>query len=198
MEDLKTERSRSLPGAIGMFGLSIGISHLGDTLPHPVYALLSGVNASTIGVTVFAAVKLSEKAVTDRLTRILLFLSASAGLLYTALWYLPVIVVLAGIVAIIYDCRWFHGPVEWVVTFMKRRRGVRTHDNVESQSGTVSSLATRGDDQATLNQDGEQSSDITVTNSQVGLPDSEQDSETSSSKRDKPQVARIEHRSEMS
>lgn len=39
----------SLPGAIGMYALSLGISRVNDVLPSPVYALLSGLNASTVG-----------------------------------------------------------------------------------------------------------------------------------------------------
>ncbi|KAF3185312.1 hypothetical protein TWF788_004631 [Orbilia oligospora] len=38
----------SLPGAIGMYGLSLGVSKIGDKMPSPVYALLSGLNAATI------------------------------------------------------------------------------------------------------------------------------------------------------
>ncbi|KAK4694847.1 chromate transporter, partial [Lecanoromycetidae sp. Uapishka_2] len=60
-----------LPGAVGMYGLSVGIAHVGNTLPPPVYALLSGLNAATVGIIALAAVRLSERAVTDKLTRFL-------------------------------------------------------------------------------------------------------------------------------
>ncbi|KAH8432400.1 putative chromate ion transporter [Aspergillus melleus] len=36
-----------LPGAIGMYALSLGVQRIEETLPAPVYALLSGLNAST-------------------------------------------------------------------------------------------------------------------------------------------------------
>ena len=49
----------SLPGAIGMYGLSIGVQQMPDRLPPAVYALLSGLNASTVGVVAFAAVQVS-------------------------------------------------------------------------------------------------------------------------------------------
>lgn len=40
----------SLPGAIAMYGLSLGVQQMNEILPGPVYALLSGLNASTVGI----------------------------------------------------------------------------------------------------------------------------------------------------
>lgn len=91
--------------AIAAFGLSVGISGIGDILPSPVYALLSGLNAATVGIVALAAVQLSQKAVTDRLTRILVFLGGTAGMLYNALWYFPAIMVAAGLITILWDLR---------------------------------------------------------------------------------------------
>jgi chromate transport protein ChrA len=68
-----------------MYGLAVGISEVGDTLPGPVYALLSGLNAATVGIITLAAVQLSEKAITDKLTRSLVFLGGAAGMLYVSL-----------------------------------------------------------------------------------------------------------------
>jgi chromate transport protein ChrA len=96
----------SLPGAIGMYGLSLGVSRIGDTLPPPVYALLSGLNAATVGIIALAAVQLAQKAITDKITRALVFLGGVAGMLYTALWFFPVLMVGAGIVTIVWDFRW--------------------------------------------------------------------------------------------
>jgi chromate transport protein ChrA len=48
-----------LPGAIGMFLLSVGVAKIGETLPGPVYGLLSGLNASTVGIIALAAVQVS-------------------------------------------------------------------------------------------------------------------------------------------
>ncbi|KAJ4301992.1 hypothetical protein N0V88_002123 [Collariella sp. IMI 366227] len=101
----------SLPGAIGMYGLSIGVANIGDKLPGPVYALLSGLNAATVGVIALAAVELSQKAITDNLTRVVVFLSASVGMLYTALWYFPVLMVISGLATLTFDFRWVHRPV---------------------------------------------------------------------------------------
>jgi chromate transport protein ChrA len=98
----------SLPGAISAYGLAVGVSNINDTLPAPVYALLSGLNASTVGIIALAAVQLSQKAITDKLTRILVFLGGSAGMLYNALWYYPVLMVLGGVLTIAWDYKWGH------------------------------------------------------------------------------------------
>lgn len=47
----------SLPGAIGMFGLALGVQQIGEVLPSAVYALLSGMNAATVGIVALAAVQ---------------------------------------------------------------------------------------------------------------------------------------------
>ncbi|KAH6847108.1 chromate transporter-domain-containing protein [Chaetomium sp. MPI-CAGE-AT-0009] len=113
----------SLPAALGMFGLAIGISNVGETLPRAVYALLSGLNAATVGIIALAAVQLAQKAITDKLTRLLVFFGAAAGLLYNALWYFPLLMLVAGIIAVIHDFRWLHGPVKWVARLPRRVRG---------------------------------------------------------------------------
>ncbi|UNI17642.1 hypothetical protein JDV02_003970 [Purpureocillium takamizusanense] len=106
----------SLPGALGMYGLSIGVPNIGTALPRPVYALLSGLNASTVGIIVLAAVQLSEKAITDKMSRILVFLGAAAGMLYNALWYFPLLMFLAGVSTVVHDQRWLHRPVSVLAT----------------------------------------------------------------------------------
>lgn len=40
-----------------MFGLSLGVQRLDERLPDIVYALLSGLNASTVGIIALAAVQ---------------------------------------------------------------------------------------------------------------------------------------------
>jgi len=40
-----------------MFALALGVGRIGETLPDPVYALLSGLNASTVGIIAVAAVQ---------------------------------------------------------------------------------------------------------------------------------------------
>lgn len=91
-----------------MYGLSVGISRVGSSLPLPVYALISGLNAATVGIIALAAVRLAEKAITDRLTRALVYLGGIMGILYTALWYYPVLMIGAGITTTVWDMRWPH------------------------------------------------------------------------------------------
>ncbi|OJJ54851.1 hypothetical protein ASPSYDRAFT_210594 [Aspergillus sydowii CBS 593.65] len=93
----------SLPGAIGMYALSLGVQRIGETLPAPVYALLSGLNASTVGIIALAAVQLAEKAIRDKISRILVIFGACAGLCYSALWYFPVLMVAGGVATALWD-----------------------------------------------------------------------------------------------
>ncbi|KAK3300521.1 chromate transporter-domain-containing protein [Chaetomium fimeti] len=124
----------SLPAALGMFGLAIGISNVGETLPRPVYALLSGLNAATVGIIALAAVQLAQKAITDKLTRLLVFLGAAAGLLYNALWYFPVLMLIAGIISVIHDFRWLHGPVKWVAALPRKAMGRKKEREPEPEA----------------------------------------------------------------
>ncbi|KAK0742244.1 chromate transporter-domain-containing protein [Apiosordaria backusii] len=112
----------SLPGAIGMFGLSIGVSNIDENLPRMVYALLSGLNSATVGVIALAAVELSQKAITDNLTRIIVFVTAAAGMLYNALWYFPVLMLVSGVATLVNDYRWIHRPIKAVIKRFKRKR----------------------------------------------------------------------------
>lgn len=115
-----------------MYGLSVGISRVGEVLPGPVYALLSGLNAATVGIIALAAVQLAQKAITDKVTRILVFLGATAGMLYNALWYFPLLMFLAGAVTVVWDYRWLHPVVEKVLWAMRRRNRSRNPtDEVE-------------------------------------------------------------------
>ncbi|KAL4787195.1 chromate transporter-domain-containing protein [Aspergillus varians] len=92
-----------LPGAIGMYALSLGVQRINEKLPDPVYALLSGLNASTVGIIALAAVQLSEKAIRDKLSRMLVIFGACAGLCYSALWYFPVLMLVGGSVTVVWD-----------------------------------------------------------------------------------------------
>ena len=86
-----------------MYALAIGVSHVSNILPLPVYALLSGLNAATVGVIAFSAVQLATKAITDPLSRLIVVFSACAGLCYNALWYYPVLMVAGGISTVVWD-----------------------------------------------------------------------------------------------
>jgi len=111
----------SFPAALAMYGLSLGVEKIGETLPGPVYAVLSGVNAATVGIIALAAVQLARKAITDPLTRLLVVFGGCCGLCYNALWYLPVLLVFAGLVTTSWD---LVGRV-WVRGWRNRRRSSR-------------------------------------------------------------------------
>ena len=119
----------SLPGAIGMYGLSVGISCVGDTLPEPVYALLSGLNAATVGIIALAAVRLSERAITDKLTRFLVYLGGVMGMLYTALWYYPIIMLGAGITTLVWDLEYVQNTMAFI-----RKAGRKKHEQGKDPS----------------------------------------------------------------
>ena len=104
-----------------MYGLSIGVSRVNEILPGPAYALLSGLNSATVGIIAVAAVQLAQKAITDKVTRILVFLGATAGMLYNALWYFPLLMFLAGFMTVVWDFRWLHRPVGKLLGMVRRR-----------------------------------------------------------------------------
>ncbi|KAF3929030.1 hypothetical protein ABW20_dc0101784 [Dactylellina cionopaga] len=110
----------SLPGAVGMYGLSLGVSHIGESMPPPVYALLSGLNSATVGIIALAAVQLSEKAITDQFSRALVFLGGAIGMLYSALWFFPVLMMTGGVATVVWDYRWIHNIVKFPA---KKSRG---------------------------------------------------------------------------
>lgn len=86
-----------------MYALSLGVQNMSETLPKPVYSLLSGLNASTVGIVALAAVQLAEKAIRDKLSRVLVIFGACAGLCYNALWYFPVLMVIGGFLTSVWD-----------------------------------------------------------------------------------------------
>ncbi|KAG9075371.1 hypothetical protein FRC06_010128 [Ceratobasidium sp. 370] len=120
----------SLPGAVGMYLLSLGISRVNPILPSPVYALLSGLNASTVGIIALAAVQLARKAITDPLTRLIVLFSACAGLCYNALWYFPTIMAIGGTAAVIWD-HFLRGRVGRLIARIRRQRSPPNADEVE-------------------------------------------------------------------
>ncbi|KAF2000226.1 chromate ion transporter-like protein [Amniculicola lignicola CBS 123094] len=128
----------SLPGAIGMYALSLGISNVPEKLSPIAYALLSGLNASTVGIVALAAVQLATKAIIDKLTRVLVIFGACAGLCYSALWYFPVLVVIGGIVTMLWDvyfCQVF-GKLQ-----AKWRRKKENPDRAAEESNAGESIA---------------------------------------------------------
>lgn len=125
-----------------MYGLSIGVASIAETLPRPVYALLSGLNSATVGVIALAAVELSEKAITDPFTRVVILGSASAGMLHNALWYFPLLMIISGIAALIFDFRWVHKAIKAVGCLFGQLRGVRAPKRPPHQRGPSEENAT--------------------------------------------------------
>jgi hypothetical protein len=86
-----------------MYALSVGIQNVSESLPGPVYALLSGLNAATVGIVAVSAVQLAEKAIQDKVSRILVIFGACAGLCYNTLWYFPVLMLIGGLTIAVWD-----------------------------------------------------------------------------------------------
>ncbi|KAE8216458.1 hypothetical protein CF327_g320 [Tilletia walkeri] len=95
----------SLPGALGMGALGVGVRRMPDTLPDIVLALLSGLNAAAVGLIALAAYQLSLNCITDSLTRLVLVASASFGICYHAPWMYPVLIVVGGLLTLLFDHR---------------------------------------------------------------------------------------------
>lgn len=121
----------SLPGALGMYGLSLGVRSISDTLPNVVYALLSGLNAATVGIVAVAAVQLAEKCIKDRLTRLLVLFGAAAGLCYSALWYFPMLVGIGGLAAVLWDLLLGREVRRLRTRFLRRTRRARAAHEVD-------------------------------------------------------------------
>ncbi|KAJ9110826.1 hypothetical protein QFC22_006683 [Naganishia vaughanmartiniae] len=76
----------SVPGAAGMAGLAAAVRSFPDKLPPIVLALLTGLNASAVGLIALAAYQLSLTAISDGVGRLVLVTSASLGICYHAPW----------------------------------------------------------------------------------------------------------------
>ncbi|BFZ55236.1 hypothetical protein PYCC9005_002276 [Savitreella phatthalungensis] len=117
----------SLPGAAGMAGLGAGVRAFPEKLPPIVLALLTGLNASAVGLIALAAYQLSLTAVTDPVSRLIVLASASFGICYHAPWMYPVLIVIGGLCALVYDKR------KWVQSHLPNRRS-RTAETASGPS----------------------------------------------------------------
>jgi chromate transport protein ChrA len=68
-----------------MLGVALGIRNVQSQLPDVVYALLSGLNAATVGLIALAGVQLADRAITNQMTRLIVCTTACVGLLYTGI-----------------------------------------------------------------------------------------------------------------
>jgi chromate transport protein ChrA len=127
----------SLPGAIGMVAIGIGISRIPDQLPGPVLALFTGLNAAAVGLIALAAVQLGTAAGTDRITLALVWLSASFGICYHAPWMYPVLIAVGGLTTLVWDFR----RAMWKgVVRLGRGRGDRGADQQEYTTSRQSDI----------------------------------------------------------
>ena len=95
----------SLPGAAGMAALAAGVTKFPERLPPIVLGLLTGLNASAVGLIALAAFQLSKSSITDPVTRLLVLGSASVGICYHAPWMYPVLVFGGGLITLLSDFR---------------------------------------------------------------------------------------------
>jgi hypothetical protein len=65
-----------------MLAVAVGINNIQTQLPDIVYALLSGLNSATVGLIALAGVQLSERAITNQVTRFIVCMTACVGMLY--------------------------------------------------------------------------------------------------------------------
>jgi chromate transport protein ChrA len=103
-----------------------------ERLPGPVYVLLSGLNASTVGIVALSAAQLAEKVIRDKLTRLLVIFGGCAGLCYSALWYFPVSMVAGGLVTVAWD--------GWVSRLFRRTRITWRHRNASPENAQAEGL----------------------------------------------------------
>lgn len=86
-----------------MFGFGFGVKHISNTLPDIVFALFSGLNAAAVGLIALAAYNLSNKVITDRITRLEVFISAAFATCFDAQWLYPVLMAVGGLVTLVWD-----------------------------------------------------------------------------------------------
>lgn len=120
----------SLPGAIGMGILGYGVGRIPDQIPAIVMALLTGLNAAAVGLIALAAVQLGHAAATDKITLVILWLSASFGICYHAPWMYPVLIVAGGLTTLLWDFR-----RQWFITPAKKL--VKKHEHHPQQHGDI-------------------------------------------------------------
>ena len=86
-----------------MFLIALGVSNLPATLPPVVLALLTGLNASAVGLIFFAALQLTRATSTTPITRLILFFTAAISSCYSAIWLFPVLTIGGGVITLIAD-----------------------------------------------------------------------------------------------
>ena len=144
----------SLPSAVASYGLALGTARINQRLPDPVCALLSGLNAAVVGIIALAAVQLSQKAITDKISRVLVFFGATAGVLYNALWYFPVLMLTGGLSTIAWDYRLPHRIVRRLRLVWKAKRAPASdpeaHNNITELAEAASAHVRERENQVSV------------------------------------------------
>lgn len=68
------------------------------------------------------------------MTRILVFLGAAAGLMYNALWYFPLLMMLAGCASVVYDYRRLHPPIKTLTSLLSKKQSLNLEEGIELPS----------------------------------------------------------------
>jgi chromate transport protein ChrA len=121
----------NLPMAIAVFGLAVGVGSIEDRLPGPAYALLNGLNSATVEIIALAAVHLSNKAIMDTVSRVLVFFGGVAGMLYNSLWYFPVLMVTGGVVTVVWDLK----LAQWTWEKLRKNDARGSHESAGVENG---------------------------------------------------------------
>lgn len=74
-----------------MFAIGVGIGRVRATLPGLVYALLSGLNSGTVSLIALAGVQLAERAITGKMTLLLVGTTACLALLYRGISFYHIV-----------------------------------------------------------------------------------------------------------
>ncbi|KAJ5580259.1 chromate transporter-domain-containing protein [Penicillium hispanicum] len=101
----------------------------------PVYALLSGLNAATVGIVAVSAVQLADKAIQDSISRVLVLFGACVGLCYNVLWYFPVLMLAGGLAIVLWD-GWLPSQIQ-SMKVRWRNRHQRPADSEEADTTTI-------------------------------------------------------------
>ncbi|KAM0751049.1 hypothetical protein T439DRAFT_380067 [Meredithblackwellia eburnea MCA 4105] len=112
----------SLPGALIMFSLALAVSHLPASLPPIVLALLTGLNASAVGLILSAATQLSRATAPSKSTKLILFATAGIGVCTQAVWLFPVLTIGGGLITFILDWSVAKNLETWVRIKLGRRQ----------------------------------------------------------------------------
>jgi putative chromate ion transporter len=89
----------TLPGTIIMIGFAYGINSLGEDLPRWLLFVVNGLTSAAVGLVALAAYKIGSKVLADKFSILLAVISASLAINFTAVWFLPVLMMSGGLLS---------------------------------------------------------------------------------------------------